>query len=38
VTVRHRLVKAGRIFEIRSIVDPDEAGRFLQIGALEILP
>ena len=31
----HRLVCSGRIFEIRTIIDPDETGRLIQVTTRE---
>lgn len=38
ITAAHRLVEGARVFEIRAIVDPGEAGRYLEIEAEEVRP
>jgi SPP1 family predicted phage head-tail adaptor len=35
VTTRHRLVLGARVLRILTVRDPDESGRFLEIGAEE---
>jgi SPP1 family predicted phage head-tail adaptor len=38
VTAAHRFTEDARLFEIRGIVDADEAGRYLIIEAEEVRP
>lgn len=38
ITAAHRFVEGTRMFEIRAIVDPGEAGRYLEIEAEEVRP